>query len=55
MTDYIFAFNGRMLAMLGVVLMLLLVLSFGLGVLYAEYRSPAVASPKPLPAVVKLK
>ena len=41
MTDYIFAFNGRMLAMLGLVLLLLLALSFGLGVLYAEHRSPA--------------
>jgi fumarate reductase subunit D len=53
MTDYIFAFNGRMLAMLGVVLVLLLALSFGLGVIYAEYRGAAVAPPKPLPAVVK--
>lgn len=53
MTDYVFAFNGRMLAMLGVVLVLLLAASFGLGMLYADYRSAAAAPPPPLPAAVK--
>lgn len=35
--DYVFAFNGRMLAILAVVLVLLLGASFGLGMVYAGY------------------
>lgn len=52
--DYVFAFNGRMLAMLGVLLVLLLALCFGLGILYGEYRSGASAAvPQPLAAAPK--
>ncbi|MES2317733.1 MAG: hypothetical protein V4631_09590 [Pseudomonadota bacterium] len=53
MNDYVFAFNGRMLAMLCVVLVLLMALSFVLGVMYADGRGVTVAPPKPLPAVLK--
>ena len=39
-----FAFNGRMMAILGAVLVLLMAVCFGLGMLYADYRgAPAVA------------
>jgi len=53
MTDHVFAFNGRMLAILCVVLLLLLATSFGLGMLYADYRSAGLAPHKPLAAAVK--
>lgn len=41
--DYVFAFNARMLAILGIVLVLLLGASFGLGMLYAAYSGKADA------------
>ncbi|SHH09983.1 hypothetical protein [Massilia sp. CF038] len=41
--DYTFSFNGRMLLMLGVVLALLMGLSFGLGMVVEQSRAVPAA------------
>jgi hypothetical protein len=40
--DHVFAFNGRMVVMLGVLLLLLMGLCFGLGMLYGDMRRAPV-------------
>ncbi|MFL6658721.1 MAG: hypothetical protein ACJ8GW_11650 [Massilia sp.] len=45
--DHVFAFNGRMVVMLGVLLLLLMGLCFGLGMMYSDMRR----APVPVKAV----
>ena len=56
--EYAFSFNGRMLVMLGVVLVLLMALCFGLGMLYGETgrasaRAAQVAVPQAARPIIK--
>jgi hypothetical protein len=50
--EYVFSFNGRMMLMLGVVLALLMALSFGLGMLYGQSNvAPVQANQVTAPVV----
>jgi len=40
--EYAYSFNGRMMLLLGVVLVLLMALCFGLGMLYGQSRGASV-------------
>ena len=44
--EYAFSFNARMLLMLGVVLALLMALSFGLGMLYGDSHGASLQAGK---------
>jgi hypothetical protein len=48
--DHVFAFNGRMLVILALVLLVLMAVSFGLGMVYAGYAATPAA---PVAATVK--
>jgi hypothetical protein len=49
--EYAFSFNGRMMLMLGVVLVLLMALSFGLGMLYGQSTVASVQAMQVTPIV----